>query len=577
MKRSSWLFFLFLLGCQMLWVVRGYGATIYVGPSETSTSIQQGIDAAANYDTVIVRDGTYPGGINFNGKLITVKSENGPEKCIIDGEGANQGVTFASGENTQARLEGFTIMNCHSSDFGGGIACSSSSPTITNCTVSGNSADFEGGGIDCRSSSSPTITNCTISGNSSGYGGYGGGISSAWSSPTLSNCIITGNSAYFGGGVFSDGSSITITNCTISGNSATDGYGGGISFSGCCDAHPTITNCTISGNSANWGGGIWCAYSYILSITNCTITGNSAAEGGGIDSVQSTPTVINSILWNDSPQEIYVTPGFPGVPDVSYSDVKGGYTGLGNINSDPLFVNAAAADFHLAGGSPCIDRADNTQAPATDKDGTTRPQDGDYDGIAISDMGAYEYVANAFADIPSNYWAYDYIEKLLSSGITTGCGSGNYRPFDNVTRAQMAVFLERVKQGSDFAPPPASGIFEDVPIDYWAAGWIEQFYKDGITKGCNESPLMYCPDQPVTRAEMAIFLLRAEHGSFYLPPTAVGIFSDVSPGYWAAGWIEQLHTEGITTGCSDNPLMFCPDASATRAQAAAFLVRMFGL
>jgi len=190
---------------------------------------------------------------------------------------------------------------------------------------------------------------------------------------------------------------------------------------------------------------------------------------------------------------------------------------------------------------------------------------------------AFLPVSEIFKDVPLNFWASSYIESIYKSGITTGYGSGNYRPFDNVTRAQMAVFLERVKHGSDFAPPAASGIFEDVPIDYWAADWIELFYQDGLTKGCSTNPLQFCPDQPVTRAEMAIFLLRAEHGSSYLPPTAVGIFSDVSPGYWGADWIEQLYAEGITTGCSDNPLMFCPDDLATRAQAAAFLVRMFNM
>ncbi len=182
-----------------------------------------------------------------------------------------------------------------------------------------------------------------------------------------------------------------------------------------------------------------------------------------------------------------------------------------------------------------------------------------------------------FDDVPPSFWAYGYIKKLFDAKITQGCGHGNYCPEDTVTRAQMAVFLERGINGSEFVPPTASGIFDDVPLGYWARNWIEQFYEDGITKGCNESPLMYCPDQPVTRAEMAIFLLRAKYRSSHLPPTASGVFSDVSPDYWAADWVEQLYAEGITTGCSESPLKFCPDASVTRAQMAAFLVRTFGL
>ena len=182
-----------------------------------------------------------------------------------------------------------------------------------------------------------------------------------------------------------------------------------------------------------------------------------------------------------------------------------------------------------------------------------------------------------FQDVPISYWAYSYIEKLFNEGITTGCGGLNFCPDDSVSRAQMAVFLERAVHESNFEPFPASGLFGDVPLDHWAADWIEQFYQDGITKGCNTNPLSYCPEQNVTRSEMSIFLLRAKYGSSYLPLKATGVFSDVPTGYWAADWIEQLYSEGVTTGCNDNPLMFCPDESVTRAQMAAFLVRMFNL
>lgn len=114
-------------------------------------------------------------------------------------------------------------------------------------------------------------------------------------------------------------------------------------------------------------------------------------------------------------------------------------------------------------------------------------------------------------------------------------------------------------------------------VSYWAADWIEQFYNDGITSGCSTDPLQYCPTNPVTRAQMAIFLLRAKHGSSYTPPAAKGIFEDVPATYWAADWIEQLYQEGITTGCTQNPLRYCPENTVTRAQMAVFIVRTFGL
>ena len=181
--------------------------------------------------------------------------------------------------------------------------------------------------------------------------------------------------------------------------------------------------------------------------------------------------------------------------------------------------------------------------------------------------------AQDFDDVPLDFWAYTYISKLYASGITSGCGNGNFCPNQPVTRAQMAVFLERGIHGSNYNPPAATGIFNDVSTSYWAADWIEQLYSDSITSGCGNGN--FCPNQLVTRAQMAVFLLRAKHGSNYNPPAASGIFNDVSTSYWAADWIEQLYSEGITSGCGNNN--FCPNQPVTRAQMAVFLVRTFGL
>jgi len=138
----------------------------------------------------------------------------------------------------------------------------------------------------------------------------------------------------------------------------------------------------------------------------------------------------------------------------------------------------------------------------------------------------------------------------------------------------MAVFLERGMHGSGYNPGPGTGnIFLDVPASYWAGGWIEQLYMDGITAGCGSNN--YCPGDSTNRAQMAVFLLRAEHGQDYVPPTPVGVFNDVPLTYWAAGWIEQLAAEGITSGCGGGN--YCPNDSVNRAQMAVFLVRTFGL
>lgn len=115
-------------------------------------------------------------------------------------------------------------------------------------------------------------------------------------------------------------------------------------------------------------------------------------------------------------------------------------------------------------------------------------------------------------------------------------------------------------------------VFSDVPNNYWALDRIISLYNAQITGGCSTSPLNYCPVNPVTRAQMAVFLLRGIHGSAYSPPTITGTrFADVPVSYWAAAWIEQLAAEGITGGCGNGN--YCPEAVVTRDQMAVFLLR----
>ena len=182
-----------------------------------------------------------------------------------------------------------------------------------------------------------------------------------------------------------------------------------------------------------------------------------------------------------------------------------------------------------------------------------------------------------FFDVPVDYWANSFIERLYAAGITGGCSLSPlmYCPEVNVNRAQMAVFLLRGEHGSAYVPPAVgSGTgFTDVPADHWAAAWIKQLALEGITSGCG--PSLYCPETSVTRDQMAVFLLRAEHGASYTPPPAAGAFTDVPTTHWAAPWIEQLAIEGITGGCGADT--YCPSTPVTRAQMAVFLVRAFGL
>ena len=181
----------------------------------------------------------------------------------------------------------------------------------------------------------------------------------------------------------------------------------------------------------------------------------------------------------------------------------------------------------------------------------------------------------SFSDVSPASGFYPFIENIFHNGITGGCGVGIYCPTNSVTRAQMAVFLLKSKHGAAFVPPPCSGIFGDVPCPSLFADWIEELSVEGITAGCGNGN--YCPNDPVTRQQMSAFLLKSLNGSGYVPPPAAGIFGDVPVSNPFAPWIEDLYNRQITAGCSASPLLYCPADPNTRQQMAVFLTKTFSL
>ncbi|MHC4500716.1 MAG: LamG-like jellyroll fold domain-containing protein, partial [Planctomycetota bacterium] len=379
--------------------------TVQVALSETLhvpadyQTIQEAIEAAECGDTVIVADGIYSGegnrDIDFLGKAITVRSESGPENCIIDCNGSkddqHRAFYIDSVEGANCVVEGFTLINGLYRD-GGLVYCRKASPTIENCILNASLA-ARGGAIYCRDSIAK-ITNCTIAGNSAEWDG--GAVYCRGGSLTMVHCTVTANaSEWDGGGIyFSSGSSLTINSSSISYNAA--GYeGGAIS---CRNGTLRATNCAIVGNSADFqGGGVYCHRSNAI-INNCTISGNSAPVGGGIHSHEGDPTITNSVLWGNSPEQIALEDG--GTVSVTYSNVQGGPEGVwrdcysdcsldwgpGNIDTEAGF--AFEDDYHLMPDSPCIDAGDPNDIPEpneTDLDGNLRVINGRLD------MGAYEY------------------------------------------------------------------------------------------------------------------------------------------------------------------------------------------
>jgi hypothetical protein len=215
------------------------------------------------------------------------------------------------------------------------------------------------------------------------------------------------------------------------------------------------------------------------------------------------------------------------------------------------------------------------QVRAINADGTTEADGGTWWTFTARNQ--------TFADVPIDHSLWQYIEAFYSSGITGGCGFSPliFCPTNNVTRAAMAVFLLRAKYGSSYTPPSATHTFADLPVagKEWQEAWVDQFYLEGITSGCGTGPLIYCPENPVTRAAMAVFILRALYGSSYAPPAASHFFSDlpVAGKEWMEPWVDELYREGITTGCGTGPLIYCPETAVKRQAMAAFIVRAFNL
>jgi hypothetical protein len=145
----------------------------------------------------------------------------------------------------------------------------------------------------------------------------------------------------------------------------------------------------------------------------------------------------------------------------------------------------------------------------------------------------------------------------------------------------MAVFLLKAEHGSAYTPPVCTGFFGDVTCPSLFADWIEQLHTEGVTGGCAPGPPpLYCPGDPVTRQQMAVFLLKAHDGSSYDPPDCTGIFGDVTctPGVGFPDWIEELYNRAITGGCAPGPPpLYCPTNPNSRGQMAVFLVKTFSL
>ncbi|MDP1622542.1 MAG: T9SS type A sorting domain-containing protein [Bacteroidales bacterium] len=425
MKKIQLFTLLFLMVVQPY---HGYAAILHV--PATYVSIQAGIDASSNGDTVLVDPGIYLEHLNLNGKnivlcswYITTGNSAYIASTVIDGGNTGRVVTIDQWETSSCRIVGFTIQHGNSSSepppsYGGGVSILNASPQVLNCIIRNNYAPGYGGGLSVYGPDSyAKVMNCSILDNTSDS--FGGGVFMGDCNPEaeIISCVISGN---------------TIT-CACSWN----GGGGGVNL-----YHTgKLVNCLITNNSAPnspaGGGGIHCDWgdyygSQGIFVTGCTITNNTALDNGGVSFVISGGEFRNCIIWGNT-NSYGSTSNYDGSSFINCcSDPLP--PGTGNISSDPDFINPASVNFRLSGGSPCIDAGNNTfNSQPHDLDGNPRIVD-------VIDMGAYEKSSESGTTIQIgsgteiseifpifSCFGYNYSQQIyLGSEIISGGGAAGF-------------------------------------------------------------------------------------------------------------------------------------------------------
>jgi parallel beta-helix repeat protein/predicted outer membrane repeat protein len=395
-----------------------------------------GIEIHSNWPDAVITNCTiehcsaqYGAGIYLHGSASAIITSCTLKNGIAGYEG---GGLYSDVGALSLTLDDCTFLDNIAHRSAGGMGFTGSSPTLNNCTFTNNSCDEDGGGMRFNAGSEPTLNNCTFANNTAGNNGGGISVhdSGVASTLNLNSCSIQNNTAVLdGGGVSLLGASAEIVNCAFDANSS--GYfGGGVAINnGSFDV--LIEDNLFSGNESKYGGAVGIHAStpivihnnlfynnhanidpvsdaggiYIgwnvnpVTISANTLSGNTATRHGGAIMLdyQSHANIRDCIAWDNSSlggEQIKIFNSSSTVT-ATYSDIEGGWSGVGNIDSDPLFSDAANGNYSLSVGSPCIDSGDPNSP--LDPDGTPAdmgyyyPPTTDTDSDGLSDYYELAY------------------------------------------------------------------------------------------------------------------------------------------------------------------------------------------
>jgi hypothetical protein len=504
-------------------------------PGFPSPRIQDAVDAAAPGDTISVAAGTYDGFRIENKSGITITGAGAlqttvaPTTLITTNTGhkntSNMLASVFVDSSTNVRVQGLTIKSTTATPGAGGadaiVFWNSSSGEIKDSVIQGiytlsGAQTGQGVAVDAAASKAASLTVM----NTDIHGFQKNGID-----------VVNGNGATSGGANVT----LSVNGGTITGSGPTDviaqngivlwNRAGG-------DLSGTVQGTTLSG------------FDYTPNGTEAVAILNFGLGGGAL-SVHNSSLAQNELGVDNEQSSLVVDATHNWWGSASGPTYSGNPGGSGDKISDNVSYKPWCSYYGCVVPLP---------PPPTP---TPQPP------------------APPFGDVPPEDPLAQYVAAIFQAGITDGCTSNppGFCPGEDTGRDQAAKFILRGLYGPAYTPPPATGIFEDLPASDPMAPWIEGLYHAGLVQGCSTDPLRFCGGQGITRGQMAKLLVLARHGAQFSPLTAVGRFPDVGGDRWDAAWIEQLYRDGVTVGFTDGT--YQPDATVNRGQMAIFLARAF--